>query len=333
MVKNFMKVMALVLALCSLCNIAYAAEITDESSAETLVTYGVETEYLVIIPESVRIDTETGTGQMEVSVQSALLPSDKALVLMYGSAGGCEHPDELSDCYSFLTGKNSGEKLPYYIGIGNYHFCCAEPLIRWVSGETQAKYQTIDLTIIGTPKHADVFTGQLDFVVYLEEACTKCGESGSYTLPGCTCGGCERCCICEICYMCYTAKAPGTVHDCPGCGECMYNSTKCVYCSICWACGASVNFDETDCSCSGSLISFQIDGGTYYTLAGDAWTPGILNRLNMPGVGDWYINEDNMLCAEAYGTIITLVTYESGVIVPNDTIQAVHYYTRPIDQS
>lgn len=78
------KIVSLVLAL-SLCLTlgvtAFAANITvdGEQSANTTVTYGLESAYTVVIPESVVIDTETGKGQTSVSASDVLLNYGKTL--------------------------------------------------------------------------------------------------------------------------------------------------------------------------------------------------------------------------------------------------------------
>lgn len=102
--------LALVMAL-SLGVSAFATDVTVDGSqsADTTVTYGLDSSYLVVIPESVVIDTNTHKGEATVSAENVLLGYGETLNITVANA---ENEDKW-----YLVDKTAADNtLEYTIG-------------------------------------------------------------------------------------------------------------------------------------------------------------------------------------------------------------------------
>ena len=108
------KIVSLVLCLClclSLGVTAMAAEITVDGtqSATTTVTYGLESGYTVVIPESVIIDTETHKGAAEVSASDVLLAYGETLKVTVTGIDQLVDAADASNTLSYKVGTTDGD--------------------------------------------------------------------------------------------------------------------------------------------------------------------------------------------------------------------------------
>lgn len=81
MIKRMISLLLAIIMVMSLCTVSFASEITTETSqkTETTVTYGMNSSYLVTIPDAVTIDTDDGIGEASVSASNVVIPDQQAL--------------------------------------------------------------------------------------------------------------------------------------------------------------------------------------------------------------------------------------------------------------
>lgn len=108
------KIVSLVLCLClclSLGVTAMAAEITVDGtqSATTTVTYGLESGYTVVIPESVVIDTDTHKGSATVSASDVLLAYGETLKVTVTGIDELVDAADAANTLSYQVGTTDGD--------------------------------------------------------------------------------------------------------------------------------------------------------------------------------------------------------------------------------
>lgn len=108
--KKFLS-LALALCLClSLGVTAMAAEITVDGnqSATTTVTYGLESGYTVVIPETVVIDTDTHKGNATLEASDVLLAYGETLKVTVTGIDELVDAADAANTLSYKVGKTDG---------------------------------------------------------------------------------------------------------------------------------------------------------------------------------------------------------------------------------
>lgn len=256
------KMLALLLTLCMFCSLctAFAAEITEEGnqSANMTVTYGVDSQYTVVIPDAVVIDSDTKTGTANLSISNVQLPSKSVLVIELDSENA--HDDK----WYLVNGAQEYEytiqsRLMNQILPGDYFYCEAGLLANKTMTDVCTFTLVDDVPYSGT--FVDVITYTISVVTVHEEhqcyVCAKyftwkCDECASY--EDCT-HVCSECHTCPDCYASENNTNTDTFHHCDYCHQCIHILEEHKWCEDCGECVFAPMFDDdcqrcwTHCTC------------------------------------------------------------------------------------
>lgn len=247
------KMLALLLTLCMLCSLctAFAAEITEEGnqSANMTVTYGVDSQYTVVIPETVIIDSNTKTGKANLSISNVMLPSQTVLVIELNSTNA--H----NDAWYLVNGEQEYEysiksSLIGTILPGDYFYCEASLLAGRTMTDTCTFTLVDDVPYAGT--FIDIITYTISVVTVKEEhQCYVCNTYFSWECDECASYAecvhvCSECHTCPNCYASDANTNENVYHHCDYCAQCIYVLEEHKWCPDCGACVDAPLFDD-DC--------------------------------------------------------------------------------------
>lgn len=179
--KRILSLMLVCVTLLSLCSMALATEITNNTSnsANITVQYGVDSSYSVTIPESATINA-AGMGTLTVSVSNAILEANNELFV---SVTG----DSYADSYWNLTdSRNNTNKLKYTIVANNAVIAPNDCILRIKPAEAYNRTVStvMDLMLANTTDYAGRYVDTLTFIVDLhshvnndnDALCDECGD-------------------------------------------------------------------------------------------------------------------------------------------------------------
>ena len=236
------KMLALLLTLCMLCSLctAFAAEITENGNQaiDMTVTYGVDSQYTVVIPDAVVINSETKVGTAQLSISNVLLPSESVLVIELNS-------DNAHDDKWFL--KNGTQEYEYTIQStlinrilpGDYFYCEAGLLAN------QIVTDTCTFTLVDNVPYSGIFVDLITYTISVvtvkeEYQCYVCDNYFTWDCDKCasytTCT--HVCAVCPTCHDCFAsdANSDGEYYHCSGCNQCLFIYDEHVYCETCQQC-------------------------------------------------------------------------------------------------
>lgn len=179
--KRILSLLLVCVALLSLCSMAFATEITNNTSnsANITVQYGVDSSYSVTIPESATINA-AGMGTLTVSVSNALLERSSLLTVQIRG-------DSYRDGYWHLTDKRHNDnQLKYNIICDNNVVMNEDVICRVAAGEAYNRTvsSVMDLLLNEDKVLAGTYVDALTFVVDVHKhvntngdaLCDNCGS-------------------------------------------------------------------------------------------------------------------------------------------------------------
>lgn len=158
--KKFLS-LALALCLClSLGVTAMAAEITVDGnqSATTTVTYGLESGYTVVIPESVVIDTDTHKGDATLEASDVLLAYGETLKVTVTGIDELVDAADAANTLSYKVGKTDGAE-----DVTN-----GTVVLAVEAGNTEGGEQTLYFELTEDVTKAGAYSDTLTFTVTVE---------------------------------------------------------------------------------------------------------------------------------------------------------------------
>lgn len=146
--------------LCTNCGMCYCGYSSEQY--ETLVTYGVEKSYTVVIPDNVNIPDYQVPGIATIAVVKALLNSRETLSVYITGDSYVS-----SQAAWMLTSNNHAPELYYHVIANNEQLAHNDLVLSVKAGEAwnSTVSKVLNFELITKPEHAGLYTSALTFVV------------------------------------------------------------------------------------------------------------------------------------------------------------------------
>jgi hypothetical protein len=275
--KKILSIILVMAIMCTICVPAFASQITEDTaqSHNTTVKYGLDSSYIVVIPDSVVIDTNSHEGEGTVTVTDILLPSETTLDVILNGSCNANNEFHLKDV------DNAENKLAYKIfNEDDQSLKDKDVIISVIAGDVAGASEKLKFALVGdvtvAGKYSDILTFTVNCTVESPEPdlpddpinpgieppvraqmCMECGRK-EFAHNLCDDFLCSDCCdVCDITPTYTILQCPGCLERytadefCPVCGNQCKNCCECEcdacnevgpICEQCWEC-------ENCCDC------------------------------------------------------------------------------------
>lgn len=166
------KIIPIALCICmllSMSTMAFAAELTAPGSSNTTVTYGVDTSYVVTVPDALTLDDAESTT-CNIAVTNAILPSGSTLNV---------YMDAEDDAWLLKNQADETDTLQYAVSKNGAAVNSGSIVLSLAAGTTSAN-TTLTLNMVETPEKAGQYTDHITFTVSMQQDVEGAFNPGMY---------------------------------------------------------------------------------------------------------------------------------------------------------